>query len=166
MADGDGTDESTADLGASGDEEFTPPVSAVPAKIPLRVFNAALQACEREGFLASCFAIWNYMGSLGVSPDVTAFQILIAACGRAGLWERALGCMVGLEQRGLMPTRTTYLTLITALEKNGRWLEALDALDDMTEMTILPDVIAYSTAISACLSIRYCSRSASCSICR
>ncbi|KAG6499882.1 pentatricopeptide repeat-containing protein At5g02830, chloroplastic-like [Zingiber officinale] len=104
--------------------------------------------------LSYTFHIYKRMQDLGVTADVTSYNILLKACCNAKRVDLALEVY---EEITLMASKGalildvfTYSTMIKVFADAKMWQMALHIREDMLSAGVVPNIVIWSTLLSAC----------------
>ncbi|KAF5820096.1 putative tetratricopeptide-like helical domain superfamily [Helianthus annuus] len=85
---------------------------------------------------------------MGVSPDVTRYNILLDGFGRNLQFYKCFQLLEEMETNGLIPNAISSGSLVNHLCKDGRLLEAQVIFIDMTSRGVLPNTRIYNMLIN------------------
>lgn len=116
------------------------------------VFNSLMNVNARD--LGYTLHIYQHMKNIGVTPDLTSYNVLLKSCCRAGRVDLAqeiyeeVRCIAEMGRLNL--DVITYSTMIKVFADAKMWDMALKMKEDMLSGGVIPNVVTWSSLISAC----------------
>ncbi|KDP29059.1 hypothetical protein JCGZ_16448 [Jatropha curcas] len=119
------------------------------------VFNSLMNVNARD--LGYTWHVYKSMQDLGVTADMTSYNILLKACSfsrRVDLAQDIYREVKQLESAGLLKLDVfTYCTIIKIFADTKLWQMALKIKEDMLSSDVTPNTFTWSSLISACANV-------------
>ncbi|XP_010260149.1 PREDICTED: pentatricopeptide repeat-containing protein At5g02830, chloroplastic isoform X2 [Nelumbo nucifera] len=119
------------------------------------VFNSIMNVNAKD--LSFTLHVYKQMQNLGVSADVTSYNILLKACCLAERVDLAQKIYIEMEHKAstgeLKLDVFTYSTIIKAFADAKMWQMALKVKEDMLSSGVTPNMFTWSSLLSACANV-------------
>ncbi|CAL9106029.1 unnamed protein product [Musa textilis] len=116
------------------------------------VFNSLMNVNAHD--MSYTFGVYKHMQNLGVTADVTSYNILLKACcnaKRVDLAQNIYGEIRYMASKGALKLDVfTYTTMIKVFADAKMWQMALSIKEDMVSANVNPNIVTWSSLLSAC----------------
>ncbi|WOL08478.1 pentatricopeptide repeat-containing protein [Canna indica] len=116
------------------------------------VFNSLMNVNAHD--LSYTFRVYKHMQNLGITVDVTSYNILLKACcnaKRVDLAQGIYGEIRHMASKGALKLDVfTYSTMIKVFADAKMWQMALSIKEDMLSANVNPNIVTWSSLLSAC----------------
>ncbi|URE21564.1 PPR repeat [Musa troglodytarum] len=116
------------------------------------VFNSLMNVNAHD--MSYTFGVYKHMQNLGVTADVTSYNILLKACcnaKRVDLAQNIYGEIRYMALKGALKLDVfTYTTMIKVFADAKMWQMALSIKEDMVSANVNPNIVTWSSLLSAC----------------
>mmetsp|Transcript_59825 Transcript_59825/g.129624 ORF Transcript_59825/g.129624 Transcript_59825/m.129624 type:complete len:316 (-) Transcript_59825:258-1205(-) len=112
--------------------------------------NEMIQQCIRSGSPHQAEMLLNNMESLGVSPNVVSFNLVLNTYSNNGDMQKAGMLLRSMLQQDIQPNDVTYATLCKVMAFHGQVAEIQKFLELLQKRNVKLNVFFYGSLISAC----------------
>jgi len=113
-------------------------------------YNTLMKGYARSGCIEDCFALFDKLHKMDISPSQVTYGILLDCCINENQVERAMEVFNNMTKGGCPLNTILYTMLIKGFTRSGDVEQAMNVYRQMkTERSIAPDLITFSILIKA-----------------
>jgi|UniRef100_A0A2N9GKB8 pentatricopeptide repeat protein len=119
----------------------------------LQTFNSLIESISKssaDGEVDFCIDLYNSVCTLGLSPDINTYKIMIPAVSKAGKVDEAFRLLNDSVERGYRPFPGLYAPVMKAMCRNGQFDDVFCFFSDMKVKGHPPNRPVYTMLITMC----------------